>query len=356
MHKTVLNTAQKYAGFEALKDTDFERTMQSIVVPFLNKLRKTHRIKTKDGKEIYCETFVPEDVSAGADEKKECRGLVVVFHGFCEFSHKYDEFSYYLLKQGYALCFFDQYGHGFSHRDCKDLSKVYIRRFQTYVDCAYEVVEQVARPLAVELGKSRPKKLPLFLFGHSMGGAVGALFLAQYPGVFTAAVFSAPMFGLYVSGLPKKGTHLYIKLARFFGHEKSYIPGHGTFDGSCSFPEKKKLTCSENRFFYHFHQRKAEKYFQTWGATYAWLDESFNVIKKILKKQTMAAITDPVLLFQAEKDDTVPLEGHIRFAASVPSARLAVCPGANHELYNGTDDTLRRWYPELFKFYDEFSK
>ncbi|MGI5172655.1 alpha/beta fold hydrolase [Treponema sp. OMZ 840] len=355
MHKTILNAEQKYPGFEALKDTDFAETMQSLVVPFLNKFCKKQELTTKDGKKIQCEIFVPETFPAGADGKKECRGLVVVFHGFCEFSRKYDEFTYCLLKQGYALCRFDQYGHGFSHRDCEDLSKVYIKRFQTYVDCAYEVVEQVARPLAAELEKKRQKKLPLFLFGHSMGGAVGALFLARHPGLFTAAVFSAPMFGLYVGGLPKIGAHLYIKLARFFGGEKSYISGHGAFDGTYRFPDHKKQTCSQHRFLYHFGQRKAEVRFQTWGATYAWLDESFNAIKKILKKRTMAAITDPVLLFQAEKDDTVPLEGHIRFAESVPSVRLVICEGANHELYNGTNETVARWYPELFRFFDEFT-
>ena len=34
----------------------------------------------------------------------------------------------------------------------------------------------------------------LFLFAHSMGGAIGADFLEEYPEYFNSAILSAPMF------------------------------------------------------------------------------------------------------------------------------------------------------------------
>ena len=50
---TVLDTAQSYPGFEPLSDADFARDMDERVVPFVNRLRKDHRLKTENGKDIY---------------------------------------------------------------------------------------------------------------------------------------------------------------------------------------------------------------------------------------------------------------------------------------------------------------
>lgn len=352
---TVLDTAQSYPGFEPLSDADFARDMDERVVPFVNRLRKAHTLKTENGKDIYCETLVPD--------VKRVRGLIVLFHGFCEFCSKFDEFTYYILQQGYALCRFDEFGHGFSGREIDDSSKVHIERFQTYVDCAYEVVTKIAEPLAAELGKTQGdgkerdagKAPPLLLFSHSMGGAVAALFLEQHPSVFKAAVLASPMLEFFPKKRSQNTAHLFVKMLRAVGKGKTYFPGQKKFDGSYSFSAEKALTCSKNRFLYHFNKRHAQTCYQTWGGTVAWLDESVKAINRIFKKKELKKITVPILVFQAEKDATVSNGGQNRFVEAVPSARLAVCPGANHELYNGTDETLRRWYPELFKFYDEFS-
>lgn len=347
---TVLDTAQSYPGFEPLSDADFARDMDERVVPFVNRLRKAHTLKTENGKDIYCETLVPD--------VKKVRGLIVLFHGFCEFCSKFDEFTYYILQQGYALCRFDEFGHGFSGREIDDSSKVHIERFQTYVDCAYEVVIKIAEPLAAELGKmqNNGKALPLLLFSHSMGGAVAALFLEQHPSVFTAAVLASPMLEFFSKKRSQNTAHILVKMLRVFGKGKTYFPGQKKFDGTYSFSAEKTLTCSKNRFLYHFNKRHAQARYQTWGGTVAWLDESIKALNRIFKKKALKKICDPILVFQAEKDTTVSNGGQNRFVEAIPSARLAVCPGANHELYNGTDETLRRWYPELFKFYDEFSK
>lgn len=355
MKEKILESARPYPGFNPIDDTDFERTMQNEVVPFLDTLRKTQRITAQGAREIYCETFVPEDFPAGAGGKKECRGLIVLFHGFCEFCSKFDEFAYYVLKQGYALCRFDQFGHGFSGRETKNSSKVHIRSFQTYVDCAHAVVEQAARPLAADLSKTQHKEIPLFLFAHSMGGAVAALFLQQHPDVFKAAVFSSPMFELQIPGMSNTAARILLTFIRLFGAGEKFVAGRGEFTEHYVFADYKKTICSERRFFYHFNKRKNEVRYQTWNGTYAWLDESLKAIRRIFKKENLKKITTPILLFQAEKDDTVSLGGQNRFVELVPSARMIVCKGANHELCNGTNEIVARWYPELFDFFGEFA-
>ncbi len=369
MKYKVLDTAQSYPNFNPIDETDFERIMKDEAEPFLDKLRTVRYIRTADNKEIYCETFVPDGFASGNSSQQKqssCRGLVVLFHGFCEFCSKLDELSYYMLRQGFALCRFDQFGHGFSGREIKHGSKVHIRRFQTYVDCAYEVVRQVAVPLATDLGKrlhnrcdsqegAQNVRVPLLLFAHSMGGTVAALFLQQYPDIFTAAALSAPMFELTLPGMSEASALILLKFIRLFGAGSRFLPGHGEFNADYRRADYKKSLCSERRISYHFNKRKAEVRFQTWGGTFAWLDESLKAIRRIFKSGNLCKITVPVLLLQAEKDETVSLGGQNRFTEHVASARLAVCKDASHELYNGTNEILLRWYPELFRFYDEFA-
>jgi len=159
------------------------------------------------------------------------------------------------------------------------------------------------------------------------------------------------LYGPAYKGIPLVAGKLFIKTLRYTGGAKCYVLGHHAYPASYTFPERKKATCSENRFMYHYNKRKEDKRLQTWGATFAWLDESLKAIKRIFKKSALASITEPLIVFQAEKDDTVELAGQTFFAEQVPSAQLALCLNANHELYNGTNETLNRWYPELFRFY-----
>ena len=350
MEKHILDKADSYPDFVPLDEKEFSKQMEQNVVPFLQKLKKTYTLKTTHGSELYGETFVPR-----TNGNASYRAVVVLFHGFCEFCAKFDELTYYLLKQNYAVCRFDFSGHGFSSRQIGNTNKVHIRSFQTYVQDAFYAANVLAKPLTRLTQTDNPaqtqKPLPLFLLAHSMGGAVGALFLQQHPHFFNAAALCSPMLDLSLNGIPLWAGKLFIKTLRYTGGAKCYVLGHHAYPVSYTFPERKKATCSENRFMYHYNKRKEDKQLQTWGATFAWLDESLKAIKRIFKKSALASITEPLIVFQAEKDDTVELAGQTFFAEQVPSAKLALCLNANHELYNGTNETLNRWYPELFRFY-----
>lgn len=43
---------------------------------------------------------------------------------------------------------------------------------------------------------------PYFLYAHSMGGAVGALYVKAHPDAFRGAVFTSPMIRAQTAGLP----------------------------------------------------------------------------------------------------------------------------------------------------------
>ncbi|MFI3258172.1 MAG: alpha/beta fold hydrolase, partial [Spirochaetales bacterium] len=305
--------------------------------PFLDACKTVHSVNSCKGGTIYCETFLPEaDFSA----------VIVIFHGFCEYCAKYDELTYYMLRQGFAVCRFDHRGHGFSARDVSNPYKVHIEDYQIYADDAFSVVMNIAKPLA--------GNAPLFLFAHSMGGAIASLFLQQYPDVFKTSVLSSPMFMLNILGLPFGLARIITKILCFFRGSKSYIPGKGDFPPHLTFNKSSKPSISERRFMYHYRNRLGNTRLQTWSGTLAWLDASLDAIAQLRKKQCLRQICTPIMLFQAEKDETVLPGGQNAFVKKVTSAQLVVVPNANHEIYNMKNELLISWYSQLFAFYREY--
>ena len=114
---------------------------------------------------------------------KKARGSVLVSHGFTESGFKFIEMAWYFHQMGFNVMLFDHLGHGFSRPEGGDPSITDIRAFSDYLD-AMGKVDAVMR----EKGEG-----PFFLYAHSMGGAVGALYVKAHPDAFRAAIFSSPM-------------------------------------------------------------------------------------------------------------------------------------------------------------------
>ena len=130
------------------------------------------RFETHDGLQLHENRWLPERDPAAA--------VVVVVHGIIEHSGRYAPAAAALNRQGYAVYAMDLRGHGKS-----DGSRVAIRRFDEYLADLELFLDRVR---AREPGK------PLFLFGHSMGGAIVTLFaLSRQPDV-RGLVLSAPAF------------------------------------------------------------------------------------------------------------------------------------------------------------------
>ena len=107
-----------------------------------------------DGLCLYEQGWLP-------DEKKALRARIIVVHGYGEHSGRYGHVATFLTQRGYALHTYDQRGHGRSGG-----RRAFVWRFDHYLD-----------DLDVFLARTRARapERPLFLFGHSMGGAVCAL-------------------------------------------------------------------------------------------------------------------------------------------------------------------------------------
>ncbi len=320
-----------------LNEKNFTSTMNKKVIPFLKKRKTVHFVQSMQGGLIHAETLVPDE---------EFHSVLVMFHGFCEFCAKYDEITYYALQHGFAVCRFDHRGHGFSPRDnaVKDNpSKVHIEKFETYIVDAHKVVSQVAKPLA--------KKKPLFLFAHSMGGAVGALYLAWHTQDFKAAILNSPMLQINLMGLPLWMAEPIANAMRIKKGNTAYAPSQREFPFNLVLNTQKQSATSVNRHSYFYEKRFEDKRLQTWGGTMLWICQCIKAIRLCKKKSLVKNIKTPILLFQAENDTTVMPQGQNDFVNNVPSASLHVLKGANHEVFIGKNEFALPWYRQMFLFY-----
>ena len=140
----------------------------------------------------------------------------VLVGGFAECIEKYFETIGDLTARGYSVWCLDWRGQGGSERPRRLPSRPRPRRF-----------DRDAGELAAFTEKATSGRRPRLLIGHSMGGATALLCLRRYPGLFDAAVLSAPMLGISAGGLPPALMRCMTGLVRATGLGICFIPGAG---------------------------------------------------------------------------------------------------------------------------------
>jgi alpha-beta hydrolase superfamily lysophospholipase len=127
------------------------------------------RFIARDGLALYEQWWLPPGEPVAA---------VVIVHGISEHSGRYARLADDLNRCGYAVYTMDLRGHGRS-----DGARVLVRSFDEYLDDVEMLLDRVA---ARQPGK------PLFLLGHSMGGAIVALLGILRPPKVRGLVLSGP--------------------------------------------------------------------------------------------------------------------------------------------------------------------
>jgi acylglycerol lipase len=122
------------------------------------------------------------------------RGALVVVHGLKDHSSRYGELAERLVGEGIAVYAFDLRGHGHSSG-----VRVGIDSFDDYLLDLDAVVARV---------QAREPKQPLFLFGHSMGGAIVTLWVITRSPTLAGLVTSGAALDVNVSWVKVAGTKL----------------------------------------------------------------------------------------------------------------------------------------------------
>ena len=128
-------------------------------------------------------------------EVDNSKSVIVISHGFCESSDKYREFIKLLNKNNYSVYIMEHRGHGRSGRLGIDNSQINVENFNYYVEDLKTFLDSIVVP---NLNNRK-----LYLYAHSMGGAIGALFLEKYNSYFEKAILNCPMMEIDTGKYPK---------------------------------------------------------------------------------------------------------------------------------------------------------
>lgn len=300
---------------------NFATLYQQQVQPFWQTVTP-QQLKLSDGTSLHYVLIRPEQVKA----------TVVVVNGRTESYLKYQELAYQLTEQGYQVLMFDHRGQGLSARLTDNPYKGHVEDFQHYIDDMHQLISRVVLADKAQADQ----KLPMYLIGHSMGGAISTLYLQQHPQVFQKAALSAPMHGIngklaydewdacrLASTVTLFSTEGYAGFA-----DKPYVAG--SFDGN-------ELTGSKQRYQWMQSLYQDNPQLQLGGATWGWLDQACSVLPQM--QQQANKIKIPVLVMQAELDSLVSAHAQQEFCTALAEnpdsgcvGGLQVIKGAKHEL------------------------
>jgi acylglycerol lipase len=108
-------------------------------------------------------------------------GVVVIVHGYAEHSGRYQWAALQFVDRGFTIYTFDLRGHGKSSG-----ARNIVR---SYDDCLTDLATFIQQVKLKEPDK------PLFLFGHSFGGTIAALFAIRSQPLLNGLVLSSAFFG-----------------------------------------------------------------------------------------------------------------------------------------------------------------
>jgi alpha-beta hydrolase superfamily lysophospholipase len=133
-----------------------------------NKTHAESSWKTPDGAQLYCQEWLPGG---------EVKAAVVLVHGLGEHSSRYQHVADFLNSAGYAVTAFDLRGHG--------------RSTGVRGDCSYDQTADDIQHF-LDQASARFADLPLFLYGHSLGGALVLYYGLTHNPKLTGIIATSP--------------------------------------------------------------------------------------------------------------------------------------------------------------------
>jgi lysophospholipase len=278
---------------------------------------------------------------------KEPRAECVMVGGFGECIEKYFETIGDLAARGYSVWCLDWRGQGGSARPRRLPSRPRPRHF-----------DRDAGDLASFTEKLTKAHRPRLLIGHSMGGAVALLCLRRHPGLFDAAVLSAPMLGIRAGGLPPALTRCVTGVVRAIGLGICLIPGARRWrHRRAPTPERSRVSNDPERCRLQYAWFSANTALRVDAPTWGWLDSALRLVARMAKARFLAGIDTPILLASAGIETFLCRGAHQRAAGLLPDCTLVEFPESKHEPFLERDVIRDRWFAAIDRFVaDRFTR
>ena len=306
----------------------FQDLMNHQIQPWLNDHVTAGNLTTKDGVRLRYYYAIRPDAKAA----------ITVVHGFCEFFGKYYEVLWRLYEEGYSVFFMEQRGHGKSQRFAEPKDLVYVHSFNDYISDLHLFTKKIVFPMT--------KHYKHILLGHSMGGAVSALYLEKHSKDYDIGILSSPMLGIDYGKTPKPVVKAGTVVSKVARQDMNLLPGHTLFDGIPDFEHSNAQ--DKERYDFQFALRCSDRDYQTWAGTNGWLRAAMRALRSIHRNTKKIQV--PVYVLIAGKDTTVDNSGAEAFAEKVETSTMHVIKDAKHELYNAGEKNRELWYSLIFRY------
>ena len=270
------------------------------------------------------------------------RAECVIAGGFGDFIEMHFETVRDLAARGFGVWCFDWRGQGGSVRPERWPARPRARHF-----------DRDAADLADFVTLRVTSRLPRVLIAHSMGGAIALLCLAANPGVFDAAVLSAPMFGLRIGKVPPTALRCVTGPIRFSGLGAGYIPGTPRWRNRAPTPVTSRASSDAERCRLRYAWQASAPALRLGRATYSWLDAALGLIARIGKPEFLAGIVTPILIGVAGRDVVVSTRAQHRAARLLPNCTIAELSDSKHQPFLERDPVRDEWLDHIERFLRE---
>jgi lysophospholipase len=187
-----------------------------------------------------------------------------------------------------------------------------------------------------------------------MGGAIALLCLRRSPDLFDAAILSAPMLAIRTGRIPRPVARYITSAARAAGLGLCFVPGAGPWrPDRIPSPEISRTSSDPERCRLQYGWFSARAQLRVDQPTYAWLDASFRLVRRISRPEFLREIRTPILLASAGIEAFVDTAAHHRAAHVLGDCTLIEFPDSKHEPFLEQDPIRNRWLDAISGFVAE---
>eukprot|EP01029_Cantina_marsupialis_P004159 TRINITY_DN1411_c0_g2_i2.p1 TRINITY_DN1411_c0_g2~~TRINITY_DN1411_c0_g2_i2.p1 ORF type:complete len:331 (+),score=84.63 TRINITY_DN1411_c0_g2_i2:77-1069(+) len=236
--------------------------------------------------------------------KEDVKGIVVMCHGFCGHSNRYEHWASTLNQAGFSLYMLDHQGHGLSEGD-----RCYVTHFEDYISDLKLFVDNIVLP-------DKTPQMKLFIQGYSMGGAIAIETCMRWPYLFDGIIGFAPAVGVNRSQVPP----VLVAVSKVFSKWLPHWKVKHMDESTMTHDENEFTTFKSDPLNYH------EK-------CYARVGEQILTHSKLIQEQAHTLIT-PILILHGDLDLVCPAEMSKNFIEKVESddKNFVVISGGYHDL------------------------
>lgn len=300
---------------------------------------------SEEGQRIYLRTkaFINEGSN---------KGLIIIVSGFQHPIEVYIETAKDFYLKGYSVVMYDPRGQGKSTRfEGYNKGIAYVDDFNNYVkdlDLIYKYAND----------KFNKESLPVYIYGHSMGGLVASLFVEEFKrdNILKGMILTAPMYEMKTNYVPSFIVYLAAKIYEWLGlskesawfkdgkHDENYYNG------------KTLGTSSPNRvlFFKYLWYNGGVRFYTDEGISWKWIFEAIENSYRRLDEKKMEVITSkvPTIIFYGTEDRLVWTGVYDKYCNIERGCITKKINGAAHSIHREEDEYRNEFLRESFLFMD----